>query len=120
MLERGFRSAQQLIENGTPDRQFAIQRSIEMLEATGVVDPKFDLSQAIKTEAARRIDIRQRAYYLLSQVREPSDEEEKALEMIGIKFFPIARISYAQVVADNPEHFWDKELEYATARPELK
>jgi hypothetical protein len=84
-----------------------------------IVPATIQTPQATERQSPR-VDLRSQTYELLSQVREPSSEEKEALQKIGIKFFHVASKSYAQVVAENPAYFWDKELEYANARPELK
>lgn len=122
MLERGFEKAQQLRANRHAVMQFAIARAREILQAAGVVDPKLegDLPQTVKAEVAPKKDLRQQTYELLPQVRGSSVEEKRALEERGIILLPVAVKSYTQVVTEDPEHFWDKELEYANTRPELK
>ena len=49
-------------------------------------------NMAAELEGLRRetIDLRQQAYDLLSQVREPSIEEKEALKEKGIKFLAVA------------------------------
>ena len=60
--------------------------------------------------------LQQQTYELLSQGREPSRDEKDALRERGIVFLPIATKSYAKVVAEDPAHFWDKELEFANTK----
>ena len=65
--------------------------------------------------------LRRQAYEILSQVRQPSDDERRALEKKGIQFFHIASSkSYAQLVAEDPASFHTNELEHANANPELR
>ncbi|MBI2017930.1 hypothetical protein HYS92_02680 [Candidatus Daviesbacteria bacterium] len=109
MLERGFERAQQHRENRNPVRQFAIQRAIDMLKAAGVVDSPLE------------VDLRQQMIDLLPFLVEPTDDEKKELrEKRGLVFLPMTSQSYAQVVAESPNHFLDKELEYANGRPALR
>lgn len=79
-----------------------------------------ELEKPITGEKTPTIDLRKQTYELLRLVRKPSVDEKEALKGRGIVFLPVAAKSYAQVVAEAPEHFWDKELEYANARPELR
>ena len=90
-----------------------------------------DIALPVQAKAAReaaktleaptpKVDLRQQTYDLLSLVREPSASEKEALKARGIKFLPVTSSSYAQVVAEDPAHFWDNELEYANDRPELR
>lgn len=79
-----------------------------------------ELEKPITGEKTPTIDLRKQTYELLRLVREPSVDEKEALKGRGIKFLHVASRSYAQVVAEDPEYFWDKELEYANARPELR
>lgn len=68
-----------------------------------------------------RPDLRQQTYELLSRVVEPTDKEKRELrEKRGLVFLPMTRQSYAQLVAGDKKHFWDRELEYANARPALR
>ena len=111
MIERAFNIAKRLKENYSAAKQFAIAQAWETLEAAGVLDPR------LETE---RVDLRQQTYDLLGRLRKPSSDEKEALEERDIKFFSVTSISYAQVVAENPEYFRDKELENANATPELR
>lgn len=83
-----------------------VPATIQTLQATEKQSPK--------------VDLRQQTYDLLHLVREPSVDEKEALEERGIKFLHVASKSYAKVVAEDPARFWDRELEYANARPELR
>lgn len=78
-------------------------------------------TQTAEAEVASKIDLRKQPYELLTRVVEPSDKEKEALKVKrGLVFLPMTSQSYAQVVAEDPNHFWDKELEYANARAELR
>ncbi len=76
--------------------------------------------QAASKETAPTIDLRQQTYELLSLVREPTPDEKEALKGRGIVFLPVDTKTYAQVVAEDPAHFWESELNYANGRPVLR
>lgn len=91
----------------------------------GVVELPLPKATTAKTETTQRteapkVDLLSQTYDLLHLVREPSAEEKEALRGRGIVFLPLRRLSYAQVVAEDPSHFWDKELDYANGRPALR
>lgn len=69
----------------------------------------------------REVDLRQRMYDLLPYLVKPTDAEKEALRSKrGLVFLPMAAQSYAQVVAGDEKHFWDKELDYANSRAALR
>lgn len=117
MLERGFKSAQQLRENRNPVKQFAIAQARRILEAAGVVDPKLE-----GQVAAPKIDLRQRTYDLLTKVRQPSDDEKEALGNVGYIFLPIEAKTLLEVVTEDPDYFWSGELNYINglSKPDLR
>lgn len=74
-----------------------------------------------KAESAPRIDLRGQAYEFLHLVVEPTVEEKEALRIKrGLVFLPMVLQSYAQVVAEAQEHFWEDELDYANSDPDLR
>lgn len=99
------------------DADLAARRA--MVGELEIVPATIQTLQATEKQSPK-VDLRQQTYDLLHLVREPSTDEKKALKEIGIKFLHVASKSYAQVVAEDPAHFWDRELEYANARPELR
>lgn len=66
-----------------------------------------------------QLDLRQRTYELLSKVRKPSVEEGESLTKRGFIFLPIEAKTLAQVVGENPDHFWPDELRYINGLPHL-
>lgn len=79
-----------------------------------------DYNTGKEPEAVSRVDLRQQTYELLRHVRQPSEQEREVLTGRGIVFLPLGTKSYSQVVAENPGHFLDGELDYANARPQLR
>lgn len=80
-----------------------------------------DLQPAAKAESAPKIDLRQQTYNLLHHLVEPTAEEKEALRAKkGLVFLPITSQSYVQIVAEDPAHFWEGELDYATSDPDLR
>lgn len=74
-----------------------------------------------KESQAPKVDLRQQMIDLLPFLVEPTDDEKRELrEKRGLVFLPMTSQSYAQVIAEAPNHFWDKELEYANTRPALR
>lgn len=71
-------------------------------------------------EQTPAVDFRQQTYEVLSQVREPTPEEKEALKDRGIVFLFVESKSYAQVVREDPDHFWDEELDYTIDKPALR
>ncbi len=65
-------------------------------------------------------DLRQQTYELLKQVREPSPEEKRDLKEMGFVFLTALPKSFAQVVSEDQDYFWEGELKYAIARAELR
>ena len=53
-------------------------------------------------------------------VREPTEEEKKALEKRGIVFLPTETKSLSQVVSQDPDYFWSDEQEYVDSKTELR
>lgn len=79
------------------------------------------ITQAIPSkETAPAVDLIKQTYEILTQLREPTPEEKKALEDRGIVFLPLESKTYAQVVEADPPHFWENELKYANGKPALR
>lgn len=98
-----------------PGIQKKLLRVAEEARKVGVPERFQEVGKALEG------DLRQRAYDFLPFVVEPSNEEKRALrEKRGLVFLPMTSQSYAQVVAEDPNYFWDKELDYANSRPALR
>lgn len=68
-----------------------------------------------------RIALCQQTYELLQHIVEPrADEKEVLKAREGLVFLPVTSQSYAQVVAEDPAHFWENELEWANGRLVLR
>lgn len=92
----------------------------EKAKLAGWLQEARDYNAGEKPEAASKIDLRQQTYDLLHLVRQPSEQEKEALARRGIIFLPLETKSYVQVIAGDPGHFWEDELDYANARPQLR
>lgn len=92
----------------------------ERAKLAGWLKEARDYNAGKKPEAVSKVDLRQQTYDLLPLVRQPSEQEKEALARRGIVFLPLETKSYAQVVAEDPDHFWEDELDYANARPQLR
>src|SRR3989344_9162378 len=71
-------------------------------------------------ETSPEIDLRQQTYDLLSQVREPTEEEKETLGKKGIIFLPVETKSLSQVVSKDQDYFWSGELDYVNSKTELR
>lgn len=72
-------------------------------------------------ELSSKPDLRQQTLELLPLLVQPTEEEKRKLaEQYGLVFLPMGSESYAQIVARNPAHFLDGELDYANAIPALQ
>lgn len=119
MIEYGLKRAAQLTENENRGiREVAIALARVILIAAGVVDPQLE----IKTEAAAPIvGLRQKTYELLHFVVEPTNAEKEALRASeGLVFLPMTPQSYAEIVIEDPGHFWDNEIDYVIGRSALQ
>lgn len=84
--------------------------------------PGADL-QSPKSETTPKIDLRQRTYDLLTKVRQPSEEEKDILGKVGYVFLPIEAKTLAQIVSEDPNYFWEGELDYiinGLSKPDLR
>lgn len=121
-LER-YRTLSKEIQEQAPGFEKGLQivdGLVASLQRRGLLPKAVDFLK-VKRETAPKVDLRKQTYDLLTRVIEPSDEEQEALRVKrGLVFLPMTSQSYAQVVAEDPNHFWDKELEYANAIPELR
>ena len=98
---------------------------VESLQRQRALPERFtkpvDSQVAVPTrETAPVIDLRKQTYEILSQLREPTSEEKAALEARGQVFLPLKSKTYAQVVAEDPAHYWEDELNYANGKPALR
>ena len=76
----------------------------------------------VSSEAASIAERCQQTYELLTQVREPSVAEKKALEkrIPGVVFLSLPSRALPQVIIEDPDYFWDGELNYVSARPQFR
>ncbi|KKP80532.1 MAG: hypothetical protein UR81_C0024G0002 [Candidatus Levybacteria bacterium GW2011_GWB1_35_5] len=108
---RYLQTLRSMINFGEQEGHIEAQLSVE----AGIVIP-----QSPKKEQTPVVDLRKQTYEILSQMREPTPEEKTALEAHGQVFLLIQSKTYAQVVAEDPAHFWRDELNFANGRPVLK
>ncbi len=90
------------------------------LDAQLPVEAAIVLPQLPTREQAPVVDLIQQTYEILTQLREPTPEEKATLEVRGQVFLPLKSKTYAQVVAEDPDHFWKDELNYANGKPALR
>lgn len=112
--------AKQFKEAGQPDlanllevdaRSFAAKAEIAKIR--GLI--------TLEREQAPKVNLRQQMYDLLPRLVEPTETEKEALRAKrGLVFLPMTAQSYAQVIAGDEKHFWDKELDYANSRAALR
>ena len=79
-----------------------------------------DFTTTTRREQAPFVDLIQQTYEILTQLREPTPGEKKALEDRGQVFLPLESKTYAQVVAADQAHYWPDELNYANGKPALR
>lgn len=75
---------------------------------------------ATPKETTPTVDLRQQTYEILSQLREPTPEEKKALKRRGLVFLPVGSKTYTQVVSETPDYFLKDELKYANSFKALR
>lgn len=80
-----------------------------------------NLTEAYGPEVDVPMEAVNATFKLLERVKEPSDDEKKALMGIfrGAEFFETEARSIAEVVVENPHHFWSKQPGFLAERPEL-
>ncbi len=120
-----LRGSIEVLETGN-ERDRALAKVLkDVLERRGGEDIPFPKHPSVKATPieiqAPKVDLRQRAYDLLTLVREPSAEEREVLESKwGLVFLPLEAKSYAKVVAEDKEYFCPNELAYANGKPALR
>jgi len=97
---------------------------VESLREQGLLPEHFSQSSRAEIpqaqETSPEIDLRQQTYDLLSQVREPTEEEKETLGKKGIIFLPVETKSLSQVVSKDQDYFWSGELDYVNSKTELR
>lgn len=124
------RELEQSVQNARPGSNQDIWASKLLNELTfAETHGKFEdrpvenvVQQTAKSEAAPKLDLRQITYDLLTKIRQPSDEEKEALGNVRYVFLPIEAKTLAQVVSEDPNYFWNGELDYINGlqKPDLR